>query len=367
MNIPRFREIERIFRKEILEAKYSVGSFPSVAALMRRFGVSRATAVRVMDELKKQGLIRSVQGSGTFVTRKGASRKIAVLFPETSSSEYYTKIVKTISILAQKKGYALLFAEIETDDSRTQVVEAERLARTICENDVAGVIFQPVAHVKTMEDVNRRILAVFKAAGIPVVLCDCDYLLDISERSDLDVVGVNNVVSGAKLYRHLYESGARHIHYLTIADSARSHLDRLRGLALEHEALTGQRWTEANVLIAHPSDRAAIRRHIRKGRPDAFVCGNDITAAWLMRTLGEIGLKVPEDILVTGFNDVSISWLSSPAITTVRQPTDVLGRIALQRLFARIADAKLPAEEILVDAPLVVRESTMRKKCGKKN
>lgn len=361
MSAYRYREIERILRKEILQSKYAEGSFPSVAALMRRFDVSRATVVRVMDELKRRGLIRSEQGRGSFILRKGAPHKIAVLFPETGSSEYYSKIVKTISIKAQKRGYALLFAEIETSDPKTQVFEAERLARSICESGVDGVIFQPVAHVKTMEDVNRRILSVFKTADIPVVLCDCDYLLDLAARSGYDIVGVNNVVAGAKLYRHLYESGARRIHYLTIADSARSHQDRLRGLALEHEALTGKKWSESNVLIAHPSDEAALRRHLRRERPDAFVCGNDITAAWLMQTLGRLGVKVPDDLLITGFNDVSISWLSSPAITTVRQPTDILGSAALQRLFERIASPALPTAEILIDAPLVVRDSTLRK------
>lgn len=361
MSAYRYREIVTLLRKEILESKYFDDRFPSVVAMMRRFGISRATAVRVVDELKRVGLVRSEQGRGTFVVRRNASRKIALLFSETSTSEYYTKIVKTISIQAQKKGYALLFAEIEASDPKLQVAEAERLARSICENDVAGVIFQPVAHVKAMEDVNRRILSVFRAAGIPVVLCDCDYLLDVSERSDCDVVGVNNVVAGAKLYRHLYESGARRIHYLTIADSARSHQDRLRGLALEHLILTGRPWRESNVLIAHPYDKATISRHIRRERPDAFVCGNDITAAWLMRTLDQLHVRVPDDLLITGFNDVSISQLSSPSITTVRQPTDAIGTVVLRRLFERMADPKLPSEEILIEAPLVVRESSVRK------
>ena len=368
MSAGKYREIESLLRKEILEAKYSDSKFPSVAAIMRRFGISRVTAVRVMDELKGRGLIRSEQGSGTFVVRNQATRKIAVLFSETSSSEYYTKIVKTILRLTQKKGCALLFAEIEAVDPKTQVAEAERLARMICENDVAGVIFQPVAHVKAMENINRHILSVFRAAGIPVVLCDCDCLLDLSERSDFDVVGVNNVVAGAKLYRHLYESGARRIHYLTIADSARSHLDRLRGAMFEHRILTGKPWPESNVLIAHPDNRAAIGKHIRKYRPDAFVCGNDITAAWLMRTLERIGIRVPDRMLVTGFNDVSISLLSSPTITTVRQPAEIVGTVALQRLFERIANPKLPAVEMLIEAPLVVRESTVRKtKCHGQN
>jgi len=358
MSVCKYREVAAVLGKEIQESKYSAGKFPSVVALMRRFRVSRATASRVVGEFKRRGVVKGVSGRGIFISRAGASRKIAILFPETGTSEYYTKIVKTITILAQKKEYVVLFAEIESTDSKMQVSEAERMAKIICENDVSGVIFQPVAHVAAMEAVNKRILSVFGSAKIPVVLCDCDCLLDVSERSEFDVVGVNNIVAGAMLYRHLYEAGAGRISYLTIADSARSHNDRLRGAALEHRKLVGKPWQDSSVLIANPDDLSAVKRYVRKERPDGFICGNDRTAALLLRTLGQIGVSVPADMLVTGFNDVSISRLSSPSITTVRQPTDVIGQTVLRRLFERIAKPDLPTVEILVNAPLVAREST---------
>ena len=82
-----------------------------------------------------------------------------------------------------------------------------------------------------------------------------------------------------------------------------------------------------------------------------------------MRTLEQLRIRVPEDMLITGFNDVSAAWLSSPSITTIRQPTEAIGRMALRRLLERMASPDLPPEEMLIEAPLVVREST-GKRCG---
>lgn len=357
----RYLEVVETLRDEILSEKYSDASFPSVVQIMHRFAISRATAVRALDELKRRNFIRSRQGRGTFVTRFGRSRKIGILFPETASSEYYSCIIRELSRQAQAFDYALLFAEIDTADVSAQAERAEAIARNFVSNGVSGVVFQPVAHVASCIEVNRRILSVFGRAGIPVVLCDCDYLLDSAARSEYDVVGVNNLVAGAALFRHLHEVGARDIHFTTIAHSARSHLDRLRGLEGECLRLTGHRLPERNVLTAHPRDLIAVRRHLRKGRPDAFVCGNDITAALLIQSLGELGIRVPDDMLVTGFNDVSISRLSTPSITTVHQPTDLIGRTVFNRLVERMANPALPAQEILLSAPLVVRRSTMKR------
>ena len=140
--------------------------------------------------------------------------------------------------------------------------------------------------------------------------------------------------------------------------SCKGHCVR-RGLVRQghaRRALVQSKWGQSDV------DNKAVFNYYTPpydaGSIDNYVCGNDITAALLLRTLGQIGVSVPADMLVTGFNDVSISRLSSSSITTVRQPTDVIGQTVLRRLFERIANPDLPIVEILVNAPLVAREST---------
>ena len=354
-------QILKTLKDEILSEHYSKArNFPSETALSRRFKVSRSMMTSVVGELEREGLVSRCQGRGTFVTKRGASRKIGLLVPERACSEYYSLIVTEISKLAQKEGYALLFAEINTSNLEERAERAERVAHNFIEHGVAGIIFQPIAHIGKCGEVSQRILAAFDRAKIPVVFCDCDYLTAAAERSKFDVIGVNNVGAGVTLFNHLYSAGARKIHYLTIPYSARSHQDRLRGAMLASLEKVGIKWSGKNILIADPCDEAVVRRHLRRERPDAFICGNDITAVLLTQTLNKLGLKVPEDVMVTGFNDVSVSRLTTPAITTMRQPSDAIGYAAFYRLLARIGNPSLPPTEIYLPSSLIVRSSTTK-------
>ena len=110
----------------------------------------------------------------------------------------------------------------------------------------------------------------------------------------------------------------------------------------------------------HPDDLASIRRHLRRHRPDAIICCNDKTAAIFKRTLDLLGIRVPEDILLAGFDDVSVSNIMSPPLTTIHQPCELIAKTAFDRLLARIADPDLSPAEILLNSKLIVRESTVR-------
>ena len=104
-------------------------------------------------------------------------------------------------------------------------------------------------------------------------------------------------------------------------------------------------------------------RALFRGRkaPDAFICGNDRTAARLLQTLGAIGKQVPRDVLLAGFDDVACAQLLSPPLTTMRQPCEEIAAVAVRTLLERIRAPSLPSREIDLEATLVVRESTKGK------
>ena len=112
------------------------------------------------------------------------------------------------------------------------------------------------------------------------------------------------------------------------------------------------------VLTAEPDDVASVKRHLRRGRPDAFVCGNDAAAISLKRTLEGLGYRIPDDIMLVGFDDVAYANIVSPRLTTVRQPCKEIAGAAFRRLLARIADPTLPVFSIFLPVRLMVREST---------
>ena len=112
---------------------------------------------------------------------------------------------------------------------------------------------------------------------------------------------------------------------------------------------------ESTPELGYPYGKALIAR----GVPfTALFAYNDISAIGAMRAFQEAGLRVPEDISVVGFDDVSIASFSIPPLTTVRQPLEKMGRIAAQTLLERIEDRATFVPEIAVEPELISRRST---------
>lgn len=359
----KYRKVLETLKGEILRGKYSSSlAFPSKAMLIRRFGISNLTAVKVVSKLKDEGLVRSSQGSGTFVTNNATSRKIGLIVPGVACTDFFQPIMSEINQLARQEDYTLLFAEVFSMNRAERIHQVRELAAEFIKKRVAGVIYEPLAGPDGIEP-NEHILRVFRRARIPVVLIDCD-IVPFPQRSDYDVVGVNDVEAGAKIAAHLMEAGAKRVHFLICKLCPTTFENRLYGA--EVELIKAGRFKKGSVLYAEANDLAALKRHIRKnGKPDAFVCSNDAIAAEFKQTLEKAGLSVPKDVLLTGFADLPIAALMSPPLTTIRQERDQLGGRAFKRLLERIANPDLPANEIFFPAPLVVRESTMKRGMGK--
>ena len=114
-------------------------------------------------------------------------------------------------------------------------------------------------------------------------------------------------------------------------------------------------------LVCEPDDAQVIGAMLRgRHAPDAIVCGNDTAAAKLIGTLRKLGKRVPEDVLVAGFDDVQHASIVNPPLTTVHQPCEALARAVFEILLDRIANPDRPARKITLDAPLVLRDSTKR-------
>ena len=356
----KYKTLLGTLRADILKGKYASGqNFPSVRALERKYGIPRSTIGHALDELFHQGLISRKQGRGTFVTNQGKSRKIGLIVPGVACTDFFQPIVSEINQLARKEDYTLLFAEVFSLDREKRIHQVRELAAEFIKKRVAGVIYEPLAEPGGKE-ANEHILRVFNRARIPVVLIDCD-IVPFPQRSEYDVIGVNDVEAGAKIANHLLSAGAKKIHFLICKLCPTTYNNRLYGA--EAALIKAGRFKKSSVLFAEANDLAALKRHIRKnGKPDAFVCSNDAIAAEFKQTLEKAGLSVPKDVLLTGFADMPVASLMTPPLTTIRQERDKMGGAAFRRLLERIENPSLPANEIFFPAPLAVRESTARRK-----
>ena len=353
----KYRTICETLKSEILGGKYSSGHrFPSEAQLIRRFGGSRITVIHALQELSRLGLIVRRKGQGSFLSRRAANygRSIGLIVP-ISRGEIFPPISREVTRLAQQDGYSIHLADLFAVDARSRVSEARRIAESFAAQNMLGVIFHLTDGVVDAKRMNEAALSVFDAAGIPVVLTNCD-VTGYPVRSRYDVVGADDVNAGYRLTNHIIERGSKKLVFFMSKFGGMSFENRSRGFRAAIDATPRCR---GSVVIGVPEDVAAVKRMMRKGdAPDAIICGNDTTAVYLKQTLDRLGRRVPDDIMLAGFDDVQLASLMSPQLTTIHQPCYGIGEMAFKALIERIADPSLPPREILLSAPLVVRGST---------
>jgi len=355
-------EISRHLETEVASGKYDDGSkLPSEIQLVRQFKVSRPTVSRALRDLEVKGLIERRAGSGTYLRsdskRSVAARVLGLLVPGLSSTEIFQIICGEIASLARVNDYGLLWGGSSSprQDNDASLKHAEEICKQFIERKISGVFFAPVELQQTQKEANRSLAESLREAGIPVVLIDRD-LLNFPERSDFDLVGIDNMAGGFMAAQHLIKMGCRRLFFVARQLSAPTVDARIAGV---RDALVRNRiepdpgW----VRWGEPADIKFVRSLIAGRQADAFICANDDTAAVLVRTLESQGIHVPHDFRVVGFDDVKYATLVSVPLTTIHQPCRDIAIIAYRTMMERLAEPTLPPRSINLTPRLVVRES----------
>jgi LacI family transcriptional regulator len=361
--LPKHRAIYRELKADILAGKYPPGTrLPSETQLVSRHRVSRPTAARALLDLQHDGLLDRRAGSGSYVRDLGAApetglRLFGLLIPGLGSTEIFEPLCGEIASLARAHEASLLWGGSthplrDTDASREH---AEQLCEQFIERKVAGVFFAPFELTPEPEQANRRIAELLRKAGIPVVLLDRDFT-PFPQRSDFDLVGLDNFAGGYLLAEHLLKLGCRRLAFVARPLSAATVDTRIAGVR-EAMARRGREPRGEWVQRGDPADQKFARHLVAKSRPDAIICANDNTAAVLMQSLERAGQRVPRDLRVVGFDDVKYATLLSVPLTTIHQPCRDIGALAFRAMMERIKEPTMPARTLLLSPRLVVRES----------
>jgi DNA-binding LacI/PurR family transcriptional regulator len=173
-------------------------------------------------------------------------------------------------------------------------------------------------------------------------------------------VDADNAAGARLAVQHLLSLGHTRIVHLAGPDSVPNALDRragyeqamrARGLPVESDGIV------PGGFDMESGEKAARAALCRAPRPTALFVANDIAALGALRACAELGLRVPEDVSVVGYDDAPVCELTRPPLTTMRQPAREMGRAAAEMLLA-LLDGAPPAEtRRLFAAELVVRES----------
>ena len=355
------KEIVERLMKDIMSGVYSEsGRLPSEATLSESFGVSRMTLRAALEQLRRQGLVEKRNGIGSFLTKRAFRRSglIGLVIPDYERFEFFAAIKSEVELHATRLGYRVELVFTSECSRRNIIADIRRKVRRLAANRAEGVVFRPFV-TEEFSAANKETVKILRNAEIPVVLIDSDIACP-PERSDCDLVAINNIGAGRQIARHLHERGYRRVAFLMENRNPfvnANWSNRLFGLAGEFALLGCE--DGVRQLDFSATDARALNTLLKsRFRPDAIVCGNDEQAGLLMETLARLGKRVPEDVAVVGFDDAECARASVPPLTTISQPVKLLARTALKTLFARIRVPDGEAREILLDAPLVERKST---------
>lgn len=320
-------------------------------------GVSIATVSRVINdagyvkESTRQKVEKAVQALGfspNHMARSlssGESRIIGAVFPDISNP-FFPSVARGIDDALTARGYMLVLCNTDNDAS-----QEEALVEALLGKRVDGIIFV------TGSRENSRLVE-RASRSVAVSLIDREI-----EGTGCDTVTSDSRKGASDMARHLVALGHRKIAFLSGPLEFSTSRKRLAGL---REALDEAGAEEPIVYYGdfRYETGYSLAREILSGgqRVTAVFAANDLMALGAMRCFMDSGIMVPAQIAVGGYDDVFMSSLVRPALTTVAQPAYRMGAVAAEMLLERLSGKRQPEEGParlqVLEAALVVREST---------
>ena len=331
---------------------------PSENELSDRYHISRHTVRKALSILINEGYIEAEHGRGTFCSQRMGhmknSRNVAVV--TTYIADYiFPRLIQGMDKVLTENGYSIILKN--TANSRTK---EERVLEDILTKDIEGLIIEPSKSQIYCKHTN--LYAMLDQYEIPYVFIQGVY----SQMIDKPHILMDDCKGGYMVTKHLIDAGHRKILGIFKADDFQGK-ERHKGYvkALQEAGIA---YDPDMVVWFHTEDRKtkpAMMMELfleQKVEMDAVVCYNDQIAIEVIRCLQRNGLRVPEDISVTGY-DNSVIAEGTVGLTTITHPQEKLGEMAAELLLEKIR--KVPEEKSriprLIQPELIVRGSTIER------
>ncbi len=334
---------------------------PTISDVARQTGVSKATVSAVLNDSDAVGSdtrdrvlaaieslnYRPTQQSGVRAATR--FRSIALVIKE-HDNPYYDEVTAGVRAFAETQGYMLFVVSSEGSYS-----SEKRAVELLREKGVDGLIAAPVmdehadlSHFYELKRRNYPFVFLEQVRGVPASLVDLE-----------------NVSASQKAVEYLFSLGHRRVAHFAGPQYSLHSEERADGVrraySSTHLILAPEDIIDAG---AHFDDgyrcgRALFESRSPDDRPTAITCYNDLVAMGLIKAIIDLGLKVPEDVSVIGFDDIRFSEIFLVPLTTVRVPKFEMGSHAAQMLIDHIESRQaVPPQRHYLEATLVIRAST---------
>jgi DNA-binding LacI/PurR family transcriptional regulator len=321
-------------------AKRAETSIATVSRVMNNSShkVSRKTRERVLKAVEELDYQPNVLARGL---QTKVTQTIGVLIPDISNP-YYAEIVRGIQEAADISGHSITLQH--TDRSHDRIINDINLLRS---KMVDGIIFSGgIIHrhetLSALKELRRRVVVIGR------------------HEVNFPAVRVDNIEGSSLALQHLLDLGHRRIGYIGGPPESTTAADRLTGYksALAQNGLEYQTALVEQGNLTPDSGHGAAKRLLQAAqKPTAIFAANDLMALGAISAARELGLKVPWDLSVVGFDDLPLNPYFEPPLTTVAIPMRGLGQEAMKMLVNLVNDNKINRMKWL-DTGLVVRRST---------
>jgi len=296
---------------------------------------TRARVVKAIEELKYHPNLHARSLAG------GKNRTLGVVV-SNMENPFFFDIYKTIESFAHTAGFEVVVSN--TDYRSEQLATSLRL---MIGRRVAGL-------AAIVSEMDPLLIEELSATDIPVVFYDVG-----TPRRNIANIRVNYRRGMEKIIDYVYSLGHRRLGFIGHHSVLGPIHERMRSVMDSVARIPSLQVRTAADADSLDGGRQAARALLDDGpRPTAILCVNDIMAVGALRELRERGLRVPQDVSVTGFDNVKLSEFCYPALTTVHIPRDHIGRIVCDYLMAKSGQPEVPSPEVVIDPEFVLRDST---------
>lgn len=332
---------------------------PTQVDVARLAGVSRATvsyvltgtsgSMQISDETR-QRVLHAMEQLGyepdarAQALRSGSTKTIALIIPDLRNP-HFCEYATGIEEAARAEGYHLLLSSTTMNDEY-----AVEIFRDLARRRFDGLIIASSFILEAEEA--QTTLRQIRERGLPIVEMDENY--------GVDSVSADYREATREVMSYLFSLGHRRIgmiygiggHELG-QDRLQPYLEGLRAANIP---------TEASLIVEcgpaiEDGYQASLKLLKLKSRPTALIAINDLLAMSALRAAADLGLRVPDDLSLVGYDNIPMANYLVPRLTTVTKDAPALGRKAFEILLARIQNPHLPLQKVHSPARLILRES----------
>ncbi|WP_336771369.1 LacI family DNA-binding transcriptional regulator [Paenibacillus sp. MMO-58] len=299
----------------------------------------REQIFKIMEQMNYQPNVNAsaLMGKKTYT--------LGLLIPDISNP-FFSEIARAIEDQAHQLGYSVIMCSTDNKDERV-----ERYIALLEQKNVDGIL------IGTGVD-NLDILTNLQARKIPIVMISRE-----ASALEVDTVVADDYVGGLMAAQHLIEMGHTRIAILSEQLKVSSARERIRGFkqGLQDRQIS---FDDRNLVICdymvEEGRRGAGELLGRGDRPTAIFCCNDVLAIGAMQEARSLGIKVPEELSIVGFDDTILAAVVDPPLTTVAQPIASMAKQAFQLMISNLDEAEPVKKRIVLRPEINIRQSTAK-------